>query len=215
MQTQSIATPAAIEFNPARCLDELERTGTVMLSAYSLFSAEQLAEMERLCAAVPEEMIKLGDAGEPNDLFVGRFMVDKAGEMPTFVNRPHSDRLLEILQGPEQREFFKFLLGSDHFVRRCQVNKMVSGSFIGRHLDIDSNPDYVVSVVIQLGRRFGGGEFVVYPQNGGINSYKPDYGTVIISKCVHEHEVKRVTDNERVSLVYFYSPHQFANRRVQ
>lgn len=172
-----------------------------------------MAPPGKLCAALPEEVITLGDAGEPNDLYVGRFMVDKPGELPTLVNRPHSDSLLAILQAPDHRRFFRDLLGADYFIRRCQVNRMVKGSFIGRHLDTDSNPDYAVSVVVQLGHTFDGGEFAVYPQGGGVNSYKPEYGTVIISKCIHEHEVKRVTENERISLVYFYSLNEFNNRR--
>ena len=33
---------------------------------------------------------------------------------------------------------------------------------VGYHLDVDSNPDYLYAVVIQLGSRFTGGKYVVY-----------------------------------------------------
>lgn len=195
--------------------EELDRTGTVMIPPFVLFSREEFEEMERLYKAVPEELIKIGDAGEPNDLHVGRFMVDKAGEVPTLVNRPHSDRLMALLKAPRRADVFRRLLGGDRHIRRCQVNRMVTTSYIGYHLDVDSNPDYEVSVVLQLGHAFTGGEFVVYPHDGVVNSFTPQYGTAIISKCIFPHEVKRVDSGERVSLVYFYSSHEFENRRVQ
>ncbi|HEV7369775.1 2OG-Fe(II) oxygenase [Arenibaculum sp.] len=194
---------------------ELERTGTVMIPPFVLFSKEEFQEMERLYRALPEEVVKIGDAGEPNDLYVGRFMVDKPGDLPTMVNRPHSDRLIALLKAPKRADFFREILGGDRHIRRCQVNRMVTTSYIGYHLDIDSNPDYEVSVVLQLGQAFTGGEFVVYPRDGIVNSFTPQYGTAIVSKCIYPHEVKRVNSGERVSLVYFYSNHEFENRRAQ
>ena len=48
------------------------------------------------------------------------------------------------------------------YIRRVQVNKMCQDSFIGYHLDVDSNPDYLAAVVIQIGAEFEGGDYVVY-----------------------------------------------------
>jgi 2OG-Fe(II) oxygenase superfamily len=193
---------------------EFHKTGTIMLPAGSLFTNIELDELQVACQQVPEETIVLGDAGEPNDLYVGRFMVDKPGELPTLVNRPVSDGVINLLGQPKRREFFKSLLGSDQHIRRCQVNRMVRGSFIGRHLDTDSNPDYCVSIVIQLGQTFAGGEFVVYPEEAPTNSFEPTLGTVIVSDCRLPHEVRRVRGGERVSLVYFLSELRMENRRT-
>jgi hypothetical protein len=212
---QAADLAAATAFDPAAAKAGLARTGCVMLPAFTLFSNGQLTEMEQLCRALPEEVITLGDAGEPNNLYVGRFMVDRAGDLPALVNRPHSDCLLALLDNPAASSFFEEALGAPHVIRRCQVNRMVDGSFIGRHLDVDSNPDYVVSVVVQLGRSFEGGEFVVYPHESAQPVwFKPGYGTVIIARCDKPHEVKKVTSEERSSLVYFYSPHRLKNRRA-
>jgi Rps23 Pro-64 3,4-dihydroxylase Tpa1-like proline 4-hydroxylase len=202
------------KFNPDAVRRDLDANGCVMLPPESVFSAQQLVEMEELCRALPEEVITLGDAGEPNNLYVGRFMVDKPGELPRLVNHPHSDRLMEILGQDRLKTFFQSILGGERFLRRCQINRMVAGSFIGRHLDQDSNPDYEISVVVQLGRIFGGGEFVVYADNETVRSFKPTYGTTIIARCSKEHEVAKVTSDERYSLVYFYSPQQAENRRA-
>lgn len=187
--------------------------GTIMLPAGELFSAEEITQLEWLYRAIPEERVVLGDAGEPNDLYVSRFMIDQAGELPTLVNRPQADEVLVLLRAPKRETFFHALLGSERYIRRCQVNRLVSGSFVGYHLDVDSNPDYDVSVVVQLGREFTGGEFVVYPTPASENVFAPTHGTVIISKCVYPHEVRRVTSGERISLVYFLSEYTAANRR--
>ena len=191
----------------------LANRGTIMLSSSVLFTPEEVAQLSQLYRAIPEERVILGDAGEPNDLYVSRFMVDRAGELPTRVNRTYSDKVLSILTTPKRERFFYDLLGTKMYIRRCQVNRMVAGSFIGHHLDVDSNPDYHVSVVVQLGRNFSGGDFVVYPNSASEDIFTPEHGTVIISKCIYPHEVRRVTSGERISLVYFLSEYTNTNRR--
>lgn len=187
--------------------------GTIMLPACTLFAPAEVAHLSRLYRAVPEEYVSLGDAGEPNDLYVSRFLVDRAGELPTLVNRPHADEVLALLRAPQRETFFRTLLRTGMHIRRCQVNRLVAGSFIGYHLDVDSNPDYDVAVVLQLGQDFAGGEFVVYPPAASEKVLAPTHGTVIISKCSYPHEVRRVTIGERISLVYFLSEYAEANRR--
>lgn len=206
------AAPLTGDFD--RHVAELDRTGTVMFPAYELFSADELERLDRLQNQLPEELVTLGDAGEPNDLYVRRIMVDKPGELPRRVNQPVSDEIMALLGDERRTALFQRLLGGPQFIRRCQVNRMVKNSFIGLHLDTDSNPDYLVSVVIQLGRDFDGGEFVVYPEGRPANVLHPTYGTVIVSRCEHRHEVRRVLSNERTSLVYFYSPNDRQNARA-
>lgn len=202
------AQPSATDLH-----SEFRDVGTIMLPANVLFAASEVEGLQAACRKVPEETIVLGDAGEPNDLYVGRFMIDRPGELPTLVNRPVSDGVFHLLGQPRRRNFFTSLLGSDLHIRRCQVNRMVAGSFIGRHLDSDSNPDYRVSIVLQLGQEFAGGEFVVYSEKGHANALRPTFGTVIVSDCRLPHEVKRVRDGERISLVYFLSERRMENRR--
>jgi hypothetical protein len=191
----------------------LSRNGCVILHPFSVFEEVELCELNALCRKLPEEVVTLGDAGELNSLYVGRFMLDIAGERPTLVNRPHSDHLLQILNGKKVSGLFKSILGQSHYIRRCQVNRMLEGAFIGRHLDIDSNPDYVISVVVQLSRYFRGGEFMVYHDDERVISVASGYGTVTISCCDKPHEVMKVTAHERLSLVYFYGNSPDENRR--
>lgn len=164
---------------------------------------------------LPWEKILIGDADERNDLLVGRFMTDI--DIPRYVNTPLSNRLEDVVCNAALWNFFSELFGGEAFyLRRMQVNKMREDSFIGLHLDIDSNPDYLYSIVLQLGQNFSGGEFTVY-NSGGIVSDKiqPALGSVIISDCTFAHEVNTVLKGDRISLVFFVSKHADKNRRVR
>ncbi|AHI67869.1 2OG-Fe(II) oxygenase [Burkholderia thailandensis] len=195
---------------------QLREVGTVMLPAYVAFDAHELARIDALQARLPEEPVTAGDAGDTHDIYVRRIMVDRAGERPQLVNRPHSEPILALLTDARRTRFFGDMFGAnaEYFIRRCQINRMLKDSFIGLHLDAASNPDYEFSVVIQLGREFDGGEFVVHPEGRLPNVFAPTYGTVIVTSCMHRHEVRPVRANERTSLVYFYARHNGVNRRA-
>lgn len=189
--------------------------GTVIMEIEeSFFSEDDFANLESLSEKLPYEHVKIGDAGEMNYLTVGRFMTDV--ERPMSVNRPLSDRALEIVMRDDVMEACKFLLDSSNlYVRRMQVNCMGEGCFVGYHLDTDSNPDYKVAVVIQLGHEFEGGEYVVHGGGRPPRHFRPTYRSVIVSNCEYPHEVTKVTKGERVSLVYFLSEHEGQNRRPE
>jgi len=196
-------------------LEEFRERGTALVPPNLIFSAEELEHLNAIQSCIQEERVSNGDAGDTHDIYVRRIMTDKPGEVPTLVNRPFSDQILELI-GDERRQavFSRMLrLPSDLVIRRAQMNRMVKDSFIGLHLDEASNPDYEFSVVIQLGRDFKGGEFVVYPHDGDRQIFFPVYGTVLISTCKFRHEVWKVLANERNSLVYFYSRQGGVNRR--
>lgn len=165
-------------------------------------------------STLPWEKILIGDADEENDLYVARFMTDR--DRPTVVNHALSELIIPRVCNDNVMSLFRKLMGDDAFyVRRMQVNRMKAGSFIGRHLDTDSNPDYQYSIVLQLGTYFSGGQFVVYDRDGNLrNDIKPEPRSVIISDCSYPHEVQQVTAGERVSLVFFVSRHADRNRRV-
>ncbi|WP_323118293.1 2OG-Fe(II) oxygenase [Burkholderia alba] len=195
---------------------QLREVGTVMLPAYVAFDAHELERIDALQARIPEEAVTAGDAGDTHDIYVRRIMLDRAGERPRRVNRPHSDPILDLLADARRTQFFGDMFGTqaEYFIRRCQINRMLKDSFIGQHLDAASNPDYEFSVVIQLGRAFDGGEFVVYREGQPLSVFAPTYGTVIVTNCLYRHEVRTVRAHERTSLVYFYSRHDKANRRT-
>lgn len=194
---------------------ELQDNGAVVFGEPSgFFSDEEWATLETigLLSGLPYETVHIGDAGEANKVEVGRLMTDV--EEPLVVNDSLSTKMLEILCAPHRIKFMENLLGmSPLHVRRAQINRMHQGSFIGEHVDKDSNPDYEVSIVLQFGREFDGGEFIIHLPDGRKNVIVPMFRSVTITRCDLPHEVRTVASGARTSLVYFVSRHAGHNRR--
>ena len=167
----------------------------------------------------PLEDITIGDAGEVNNCQVGRLVEDHPESYPRQVNNEYSDELLEIFRSDKAKNFFERFLPKkgDQTIRRCQFNLLKKGSYVGRHLDTDSNPDYEIACVLQLGNSFEGGEFIVYPNKKSDDSnaqiISPEYGSITISMCKVEHAVKEVKKGTRTSLVTFISKDSGKNKR--
>lgn len=202
--------------NTAELKSALMQRGAIVLNEEDgILSKEDWDEIEAMVqpGGLSYETVLIGDAGEPNQVQVGRFMTDVRNTK--VVNEELNAKLMKIITSERMKTFYRDLVGMDvAHIRRAQVNKMLPGSFIGLHLDRDSNPDYEVSIVLQLGREFGGGEFVVHDRNGPVQSIAPTYRSMTVSHCSFPHEVKRVTAGERISLVYFLCEHAQDNRRL-
>jgi len=208
---------AVSDINRQTLLLGLSSDGVVAIPEnFELFTTEEWSEIEALAVHedMPYETVLIGDAGEPNRVEVGRIMTDI--ERPRVVNESVSRRLLEILAAPQRMAFLRELLGEPVLhLRRAQINRMHEKSFIGPHVDRDSNPDYEVAVVLQLGDSFEGGDFIVHLPNGHRRVIKPEFRSITITRCELLHEVATVEAGERVSLVFFVSRHAEENRRVQ
>jgi len=115
----------------SRYADELKTTGSTLIPMGVVFDASTLKELERLQSLLPEEAVTQGDAGDTHDIYVRRIMVDRQGEVPQVVNRPHADQILGILNREECRNAIAELFQSqDAFhIRRAQMNRMTAGSF--------------------------------------------------------------------------------------
>ena len=189
------------------------KNGTIMLGQkINIFSQVELQQLENLADKLPFEHIEIGDADEPNSLEVGRLITDI--DEPKLVNDLISNQVIDIVGSDERMKFYKFLLDKPElYIRRMQYNVMGEGCFVGLHLDTDSNPDYLVAVVVQLGGEFKGGEYVVY--GGGIppRSFSPPRFSVIFSDCRYEHEVTKIISGLRKSLVFFLSTNNGSNAR--
>lgn len=192
---------------------ELKTKGSIVIPAHDNFlDRNEFDRLEQLADSLPVEHIEIGDADEPNYLKVGRFMTDTKSS--AIVNDEITKEALQILGSDEKLDLYKQLLGVDKlYIRRMQYNVMEKGCFIGLHLDKDSNPDYLVAVVIQFGDDYDGGEFVLHKDDGEQVSYKTKKQSTLISNCEIRHEVKRVESGDRKSLVFFLSENGGLNRR--
>lgn len=175
--------------------------------------------IEKSLRNFPLENITIGDAGEINNCKVGRLMEDHPETYPTVVNESLSIPILELFKTSKAKKFFATFLKNNlpQTIRRSQFNLLGKGSFVGRHLDIDSNPEYQIAAVLQLGSVFKGGEFIVYPSKDSsieeAQIIKPEFGSITISFCKSEHEVAMVESGTRTSFVNFISNYSGRNKR--
>ena len=197
---------------------EYQEKGTVLFDLKSSFFRNiDFETLKDASENIPYETVHIGDAGEENKVEVGRFMTDV--DKPEVVNNEYSKKVLNILNDINYKKIFGEIISYEKelYVRRVQVNKMYKDSFIGYHLDVDSNPDYLAAVVIQIGAEFEGGDYVVYTskEDKNPNVFKPFYESMIISNCLRPHEVTKVVSGERISLVFFLCSHDGNNKRVE
>ena len=192
--------------------------GTVLFNLKdSFFENIDFEALKDASKNIPYETVQIGDAGEKNKVEVGRFMTDI--DKPQIVNNKYSKKVLNILNKANYKKIFGEIISHEKelYIRRVQVNKMCKDSFIGYHLDVDSNPDYLAAVVIQIGAEFEGGDYVVYKnkEDKKPNVFKPFYQSMIISNCLRPHEVTKIVSGERISLVFFLCSHDSDNKRAK
>jgi hypothetical protein len=193
-----------------------DNKGTILVNTSDVvhpLSEDDINQLNLFCEKVDKEYISIGDAGESNNLLVGRFMTDI--EKPLVVENPYSEKVIKILSQEKVIKFIKKILNIDEevFLRRVQFNQIDKDCFVGYHLDTDSNPDYLAAGVIQLGKNYKGGLYRVYQKNNSYFDYKSTFGDLIISNCNYPHEVTKVLDGERKSLVFFISNNSGKNNR--
>ncbi|WFU23336.1 2OG-Fe(II) oxygenase [Bradyrhizobium sp. CB1717] len=195
---------------------ELLVKGTVVIGPQILFTQDDLAKIDQLQAEIPEEEVRVGDAGDSHNVFVKRVRVDPPGRAPSDASGAAPGQIMELLERKDRSFALRKILGatSDYMIRRCQMHRMPPGSFVGIHLDAASDPDFEYAVIVQLARDFEGGGFVVYPNGYEHQVFRPPFGAVLITTCKLRHEVKPVLSGERRSLVYFCSKRSGANRRI-
>lgn len=191
---------------------DLKKYGTILIpKSQSFILEDDFNKIEKNLKKIPSEFVKIGDAGEKNHVHVSRLMTDI--KKPKVVNPKYSRKVLKLLNDNYLSVFKKIVHKKKLFIRRAQVNNMTKNAFVGYHLDIDSNPDYLYAVVIQLGSKFKGGKYVVY-KNKTKKSFSPKYMSIIISDCKIPHEVTKVSSGKRISFVFFLSENFAKNKRT-
>jgi PKHD-type hydroxylase len=105
------------------------------------------------------------------------------------------------------KHYFKFDI--DGYRREIQFTRYVEGDFYGWHIDTDTELlskkfTRKLSIIMCLSSKedYEGGELeLFYPASTFRNSFKLDYGDVVIFPSIIQHRVKKVKSGERFSLV--------------
>ena len=193
----------------------LETSGTVLLDyAQSTFTLQEWKDLEAAISPkkLPYEQVHFGDVGELEHLNVGRLITDI--DQPRSVNRKASLKVISILNSEKMSNFYREITGLENiWIRRCQAHILQKGCFIGYHTDTDSNPDYLVAIILQFSSNYEGGNYIVYNKQGKRKAIKTHRFSMLINRCDLPHEVTQVDLGERKTLAYFLSPFPGINRR--
>ena len=143
--------------NCSNLVKNYSKKGTIMVpfnSKYNPISNIDFLNLKKYCSKVKKEFIKIGDAGEKNHLLVGRFITDV--KKPEIVKNKYSKKVISILRKKKLLNFIKKIIKTNKnlHIRRAQINEIKKNCFVGYHLDVDSNPEYIAACVIQLGSNF-------------------------------------------------------------
>ena len=102
--------------------------GTLLLSYDNLdfpLTKENIEELEKFCQEVDKEYITIGDAGEKNNLLVGRFMTDI--EKPKVVQNPYSKNVISILTEKKLMLFLKKILKASNSSKTPKMLLFIKG----------------------------------------------------------------------------------------
>ena len=129
-------------------------------------------------------------------------------EKPELANNPYASKVLDILSKQQVKKFIKGVINSDKeiFIRRAQYNEITKNCFVGYHLDVDSNPDYIAACVINLAQstKVVFIEFIIRIEKMFLMILSR-FGSLILA-IVITHEVTKVEDGKRKSLVFCFIP---------
>ena len=121
---------------------------------------------------------------------------------PEIVKNKFSKELIDTLWTDKMKTFVKSVVNTNDelYLRRIQYNEIFQDCFVGYHLDIDSNPDYLAACVIQFGSDFDGGLYRVYNKENKKKyiDYKA-IGSLLISDCQF---LMRLQSNKRKKRIF-------------
>ena len=183
---------------------QFEEQGTLLFNdiEFPLTSAEW-QYIENIIDDVEYEHIVGGDAGEGHSVWVSRFYNDV--EKPVALH-PRAKEISDIIMSSKMKNLYKKIFGTGELcLRRCQVNLLNEGDYIGLHVDQDSNPDYLATVVLHFDSGYRGGEFITRDKQRGDHSYSPYKRAALVNDCSIPHEVKAVESGQRKTLACFLS----------
>lgn len=183
---------------------DFHRQGYLVLPAEEIpMTHQQWQQLQSFVETVNYEKVVGGDTGDAHSVWVGRFVNDV--EKPVSLSQL-TPALMDIVMKGAMYTLFTTILGARPLcVRRCQANRLLSGDFIGYHIDQDTTPDYFATAIFQLSDDYEGGEFCLHhPRNGDVEFSLPKY-SLLLNRGDIPHQVRSVTSGSRRTLACFFS----------
>ena len=151
----------------------------------------------------PFELVHKGDTREATRVDVARFLIDKP--IPTRTSLAGAEQIVAILTDALlQRSLRRITDQKQLLIRRCQSHIIAPEGFVGKHVDSEANPDYVVSLIIAMNNEFKGGALRIEAYSG-VEAITLKEGEALILASDRPHEVERVHAGYRNSLACFFA----------
>ena len=135
-------------------------------------------------------------------LYLHRFISRENGI--SFVNNSeYTQILLQLIAHSNLMKHISKLAQQDLRILRMQLNIMCDGGFVERHIDYDSDPAYISSVLIQAGSEYLGGNFIIYDEEGHSKSIIRTNRSIMVMSSRSPHEVERIQKGLRYTICLF------------
>ncbi|WP_020413220.1 2OG-Fe(II) oxygenase [Microbulbifer variabilis] len=171
---------------------------------------DKLKEIDSIASNLDYEEVLDGDAGDKHNLLVGRLRndIDLPEDCSNYM--PQVDL---IINNEQMQQFYKGITGFGNVcIRRCQVNRLKVGNFVGLHSDMQGDPDkpdshlgYQFAIVVHIDSyQQQGGETILHFADE-VKRINIEPGAMLITDGNLLHEVTRISKGYRETLVYFLS----------
>ena len=193
---------------------DLEQQPTLVFDETEIpFNQQDWQQLAVLLAKSEYQHIIGGDANEGHSVWVSRYFNDI--QSPKALNE-FSSEVEAIVMSEKMRAFYQRFTGTEKVcLRRCQANRLLKGDYIGEHIDQDSSPEYMATVVFHFSNVYTGGYFQTSAsENREPLSYKPQAHMALVNNCSVPHQVTPVESGERLTLACFLSTSFGANKHT-
>lgn len=175
-----------------------------------IFAREDWKQLDSVIKSIfdnnPEivEQPSIGDSrNEDCRLDVVRF-INRDNHVSRIVNDKYTNSILGILKSANFLGKIEKSTGLDSSclnILRMQFNSMGENAYVGVHTDTESDPAYLVSVLMRTDSTYDGGKLFIHNTPPEAIDQKPH--SVLVMDPSKEHEVKKVTSGKRDTLVAF------------
>ncbi|GAA5445269.1 hypothetical protein Misp06_03468 [Microbulbifer sp. NBRC 101763] len=171
---------------------------------------DKLKEIDSIASNLDYEEVLDGDAGDKHNLLVGRLRNDI--DLPEDCSN-YMQQVDLIINNEQMQQFYKGITGFGNVcIRRCQVNRLKVGNFVGLHSDMQGDPDkpdshldYQFAIVVHIDSyQQQGGETILHFADE-VKRINIEPGAMLITDGNLLHEVTRISKGYRETLVYFLS----------
>lgn len=135
-------------------------------------------------------------------LYLYRFISRQNG-VSSVIGSEYTKIILQLIADSNLMTQINNLAQQNLRILRMQLNVMNEGGFVGLHIDYDSDPAYVFSVMIQVGSEYSGGNFIIYNEDGKSKVIQRTNRSIMVMSSLSPHKVEHIQKGFRYTVCLF------------